>query len=370
MPSRAGARRRPTALRTLGDLELEASRSVDDAVWGYIQGGAGEEETLRANREAFRRWTIRPRMLSGVRSVDPGTILLGTRVRMPFFVSPTAYQGRIHPDGECGTARAAARAGVLAMFSTLSTDPLEAIAASKPSGARWFQLYLQRDFGASRRLIARAGASGYSAIVVTVDTPVLGPRDRQMRSGLALSAPLPVGSGGDARSPARAPEVRGDRYELPPPADATWDVLDRVREATDLPIVVKGVLTAEDARLAVEHGARAVVVSNHGGRQLDRAPASLDALPEVVAAVGRRTEVYVEGGIRRGSDVIVALALGARGVGVGRPVLWALALGGELGVARYLELLGTEFATCLALAGRRSARELDRAVLGPGPPAR
>jgi 4-hydroxymandelate oxidase len=370
MPKRAAAGKKAATLRTLGDLELEASRSVDDDIWGYIQGGAGEEETLRSNREAFRRWTIRPRMLSDVRSIDPGTTFLGAPVRLPFFVSPMAYQGLVHPDGERGTARAAARAGILAIFSTLSTDPLEAIAASRPSGPRWFQLYLQREIAASRRLVVRAEKSGYTAIVVTVDTPILGARDRQMRSGFAIASPVPVGNGVDARSPDRGPVVRGDHYELSPPADATWDVLDRLREATRLPIVVKGVLTAEDARLAVEHGARGIIVSNHGGRQLDRAPAALDVLPEVVAATGNRAEVYFEGGIRRGSDAIVALALGARGVGLGRPVLWALAVNGERGVSWWLDLIGMDLATGLALAGRRSIRELDRSVLGPGPLAR
>ncbi|MGP8110810.1 MAG: alpha-hydroxy acid oxidase [Thermoplasmata archaeon] len=356
------------AFRTLGDLETEASRAVDEAVWGYIQGGSGDEETLRGNREAFRRWTLRPRMLADVRAVDLRTTMLGSPVRAPFFVAPTAYQGEIHPDGERGSARAAGKAGVLAVFSTLSSAPLEAIARVVPAGPRWFQLYLQRDFAASARLVRRAERSGYSALVVTVDTPVLGSRDRQVRSGFAFSTPVPVGNGVDARSPPRAAALNGGRYRLPAPADQTWEVIDRLGTVTKLPIVVKGVLTADDARRALDHGARGVVVSNHGGRQLDRAPSALDALPEVVTAVGDRAEVYYDGGIRRGSDVLIALALGARAVGLGRPVLWALAVGGGSGVERFLALLAADVATSLALAGRRSVAELDRSLLGPGTP--
>ncbi len=357
----------PAGVATLGDLEAEASRAVDDAVWGFIQGGAGDEETLRANRDAFRRWVLRPRMLANVGSVDLGTTVLGSSVRSPCFVAPTAYQGRVHPDGERGTARAASRAGVLAVFSTLSTHPLEAIARAAAPGPRWFQLYLQPDFAASERLVRRAERCGFTAVVVTVDTPVLGTRDRQIRSGFAFASAPPVGNGPDARSPPRRPARTGSRYRLPPPADATWAVLDRLRSVTRLPIVVKGVLTHEDARRAVDHGAAGVVVSNHGGRQLDRARAALDALPEVVDAVGDRAEVYYDGGIRRGSDALIALALGARAVGLGRPILWALAVGGEAGVARYLSLFSEDLATSLALAGRRSLGELDRSLLAPAP---
>lgn len=371
MSPRAGRKpKKPTLFRNLGDLETDASRVVDDAVWGYIQGGAGAEETLRANREAFRRWSLRPSVLGNVSSLDLTTSVLGQPVRAPFFLAPTAYHGAIHPDGERGTARAAAGAGVLAVFSTLSTDPLEAIGRSAPAGVRWFQLYLQSEFAASERLVHRAEKAGFAALVVTVDTPVLGSRDRQLRSGFAISSPVPVGNGADARSPARAPVRKGNRYRLPAPADATWEIIDRLRTVARLPIVVKGILTAEDARRAVEHGVRGIVVSNHGGRQLDRATAALDALAEVVDAVDGRAEVYFDGGVRRGSDALVALSLGARAVGLGRPVLWALALGGEAGVSRLCSLFATDLATSLALLGRRSVRELDRSVLGPGTPGR
>jgi 4-hydroxymandelate oxidase len=361
-------RKNSAEFRTLGDLETEAARAVDEPVWEYIQGGSGDEETLRGNREAFRRWTLRPSMLADVHAVDLRTTMLGQPVRAPYFVAPTAYQGEIHADGERGTARAAGKAGVLAVFSTLSSASLEAIARVVPRGPRWFQLYLQRDFTASTRLVRRAERSGFSALVVTVDAPVLGARDRQVRSGFAFSTPVPVGNGADARSPPRAAVLNGGRYRLPAPADQTWEVIDRLGSVTKLPIVVKGVLTADDARRAVDHGARGVVVSNHGGRQLDRAPAALDMLPEVVTAVGDRAEVYYDGGIRRGSDVLIALALGARAVGLGRPVLWALAVGGSSGVERFLAMLGEDLATSLALAGRRSVSELDRSVLGPGTP--
>ncbi len=188
-------RRNSAAFRTLGDLETDAAGAVAEAVWGYIQGGSGDEETLRGNREAFRRWTLRPRMLADVRAVDLRTTILGSPVRAPFFVAPTAYHGAIHPDGERGTARAAGKAGVLAVFSTLSSAPLEAIARVAPRGPQWFQLYLQRDFAASARLVRRAERSGFAAIVLTVDAPVLGTRDRQVRSGFAFSTPVPWETG-------------------------------------------------------------------------------------------------------------------------------------------------------------------------------
>jgi len=320
---------------------------------------------LRANHEAFTRRTLRSRVLVDVSHIDPTTTVLSTPVNAPFFVCPTAYHGSIHPDAEMGTARAASAAGVLAAFSTLSTASLEQIAAAAPAGPRWFQLYLQPEFSASQRLVERAEKSGYSAIVLTVDLPVLANRDRQAHGGFALAAWPPLGNGADIVGPPRGFETRGRTFTLRPDAESGWKILDQLRGVTDLPLVVKGVLTADDALAAIEHGARAVIVSNHGGRQLDGAPASLDALPEVVAAVGTRAEVYLDGGVRRGSDVVMALGLGARAVGLGRPILWGLGAGGERGVARVLSLLMVDLLTTMALTGRRSISELDSTVLGP-----
>jgi 4-hydroxymandelate oxidase len=250
------------------------------------------------------------------------------------------------------------------VFSTLSSCSLESIAESAPTGTRWFQLYLQPEFDASARLVERAQRAGFRALVLTVDMPVLANRDRQIRGGIAVDAPAPVGNGPDIQAPSRGPVPDGDRYVLRKETGATWELVDRLRALTSLPIVIKGILTGDDARRAVEHGARAVIVSNHGGRQLDGAPASLDALSEVVAAVGPLAEVYLDSGVRRGSDILMALALGAKGVGIGRPVLWALATGGELGVARLFSLLKLDLATVMAVTGRTSIPAIDGSLLG------
>jgi 4-hydroxymandelate oxidase len=352
---------------SLGDLEETAVRKVAPKIWSYIEGAAATGWTDRANREAFDRWVLLPRILAGIHEVDLRTRLLDEPVRAPVYVAPTAYQGLIHSDGEAGTARAASRAGLLAVFSTLSSRSLEEIASVRPRGPRWFQLYLQPEWSATERLVHRAEKAGFTAVVLTADMPVLGIRDGQLKTGFAIDASIPVGSGPGVVPPSRGPELSHETYTVDRPSVETWEVVDRLREATHLPIVVKGVLTAADARLSVEHGARAVVVSNHGGRQLDRTPASLAALPAVVAAVGERAEVYLDGGVRRGSDILIALALGARAVGIGRPVLWALAANGEAGVARYFSLLASDLATAMVLAGRRSVSEIDRSLIAPSP---
>ncbi len=357
--------RRSSGFRTLSELRQVAQRSVSPDVWGYIEGGAGAERTCRENESAFGRWTLRPRVLSGITSVDLRTRLLGEPVNAPFFVAPMAYQQEISRQGERATAAASAALRILGVYSTLSSDSLEAIARAGEAGPRWFQLYLQSDLDLSLELLRRAERAGYSAVVVTVDAPVLGSRDRQARSGFAVGRFPPMGNGPRVRTPPRGPEWQGGPYTLDRPAEATWRTLDTIRRATRLPLVVKGVLTPEMARLAVEHGARGVVVSNHGGRQLDLAPATLDVLPEIARAVGRRAEVYLDGGVRRGSDIAAALALGARGVGIGRPVLWALAAGGRAGVERYLRLMGTELANTMLLLGRGSIGELDASAIAP-----
>jgi 4-hydroxymandelate oxidase len=352
-----------TGFDRLSDLRKAAEKRLPPEVWAYVEGGSGEERSLLENREAFRRWRLRPHVLAGIRAVDLRTTLLSSAVSSPIYISPTAYQGLVHPLAEAATARAASSSGALAIFSTLSSLSLEEIASAAPAGPRWFQLYLQPEFEVSKELVRRAEKAGYSAIVLTVDAPVLGPRDRQTRDGVAIRSPIPLGNGSHVVPPARGPELRNGLYEFPDDATATWETLDRLREITSLPLVVKGLLTAEDARRAVEAGARAIVVSNHGGRQLDGTVTSVEALPEVSSAVGRRAEVYLDGGVRRASDVLTALALGAKAVGIGRPVLWALAAGGELGVARLLSLLNSELAICMMLAGRPRVSGLDRSLL-------
>ncbi|HYY92441.1 MAG TPA: alpha-hydroxy acid oxidase [Candidatus Dormibacteraeota bacterium] len=355
---------RQAGFTTLSDLEEAASKKAEKMAWAYIQGAAGEEWTLRANREAFHRRTLRPRVLVDVEELELGATILGTRVSAPFYVSPTASHGLVDPQAEAATARAASKANILAGFGTLASISLEAIAKAAPSGPRWFQLYLQPEFSVTKSLIERAEKTNYKAIVLTVDMPVAGTRDRETRAGSPLESSIVLGNGPDVVRPPRHPNIDGEHAHIRKEASNTWEVLDRLRETTRLPLVLKGILTREDARRAVEHGAKGVVVSNHGGRQLDGAPASLDALPEVVEEVGSEVEVYFDGGVRRGSDIAMALALGARAVGLGRVVLWALAAGGEAGVSKLLSLMKTDLATVMALTGRRTISEIDRSLVG------
>jgi 4-hydroxymandelate oxidase len=347
--------------QTLSDIEAAAARVVISPTWAYVQGGAGEERTIQANREAFRRKILRPQVLVNVETLDLTTTLLQEKVDAPFYVSPTAYQGLLHPDGELATARAASQGGILAVFSTITSRPLEEIAQAAPKGPRWFQLYLQPEASTTMKLVERAQRAGYTAIVLTVDAPVFGNRDQTTLGGFNVGS-IPLGNGPDVFPPSR-PAPQGQQFRTRKEASTTWDVLDELYKMTNLPILIKGVLTAEDARLAVNHGVKGVIVSNHGGRQLDQASASLDALPEVVEEVGSETEVYLDGGIRRGSDILIALAMGAKGVGLGRLVLWALAAGGEAGVTKVIALLKEDLATTMALTGRRNISEIDGSVL-------
>jgi 4-hydroxymandelate oxidase len=348
---------------TLSDLEEAASRKAGKSAWGYIQGGAGEEWTMRANREAFHRRSLRPRVLVDVEHLELGTTLLGTKVSAPFYVSPTASHGLVNPDSEAATARAASKANILAGFSTLSSISLEDIARAAPAGPRWFQLYLQPEFSNTKSLVERAEKANYKAIVLTVDMPVAGTRDRETQAGSPLASSIVLGNGREIVRPLRNPSINGEHAHIREEASNTWEAVDRLRGITRLPLVLKGILTREDARRAADRGAKGVVVSNHGGRQLDGAPASLDALPEVVEEVGSEIEVYFDGGIRRGSDIVIALALGARAVGLGRLVLWALAAGGEAGVSKLLSLLKTDLATVMALTGRRTISEIDKSLV-------
>jgi 4-hydroxymandelate oxidase len=355
----------PGGFASLGELEALAESKLPPEVWAYVAGGAGEETAMRANRDAFHQRTLRPRVLTGVSTIDLRTRILSQVVSAPFFLAPTAYQGLLHPDAELASARAAQAAGLLAVESTLSTRSLEEIAAATPMGPKWFQLYLQPEFAASQRLVERAERAGYRAIVLTVDLPVLSVRDRQIGGGIAVNAAAPMGNGPDVQAPARSLGRDGVGFRLRSDASQTWQILERLRGVTALPLVVKGILTREDARAAADHGAAAVIVSNHGGRQLDGAPAALEALPEVVEELGSSVPVLFDSGIRRGGDVVTALAMGATAVGIGRPVLWALAVGGEEGVAQLLSLLRVELATVLALTGRPSVASIDRSLLGP-----
>jgi 4-hydroxymandelate oxidase len=334
----------------IADFLAAAAEKVDPAVWCYFEGGSDDEVTLRENVAALRRWQLRPRMLVDVGEIQLQTTLLGTPVSMPLGIAPFALQRLLHAEGERATARAATAAGTLVTVPTL-TSFRHGELSDAADGPRWLQLYVQRDRGATLDHLAEAKGAGYGAIVLTVDLPHIGRRERDLRLGFAVPPELPL--------------HYGTLVDVDP--TLTWRDLDWIRAATELPLVVKGILTHEDAVLATEHGVDAVWVSNHGGRQLDGVAASIDALPEVVEAVGGRAELYVDGGFRRGTDVVKALALGARAVFVGRPVAAGLAVGGEAGVGQVLELLRAESELALALVGCTRPEEVTRAHVQRAP---
>jgi 4-hydroxymandelate oxidase len=350
-----------TAVVNLAGFESLARAAMEPAAFDYVAGGAWDEVTLAENEAAWTRRRFRPRVLVDVSRVDPSTTLLGMPVALPIAIAPMAAHGLAHADAELATARAGAAAGVPFTLSTMSTMSIEEVAAAAPAGTNWFQLYTQADPGRTRELVERAAAAGYSAIVLTVDLPRIGYRERDRRSGFALP---PLGNFRD-EPPTHGGRARDgfDRLDDQAAAGLTWSDLGTIRSWSGLPLVLKGILTAEDAILAVEHGADALIVSNHGARQLDRGPAALDALEEVVAAAAGRTEVWVDGGVRRGLDIAIAIALGARGVLVGRPILWAVAAGGQAGVERALAILGEEFEIALALLGAPTPAALTPAHL-------
>ncbi len=343
----------------LHEYERLAEQRLAEDAWGYITGGAGDEWTLRENLSAFRRWVLRPRVLVDVSRVTAASHVLGTEVSMPILVAPTAFQRVAHPDGEIATARAAAAARTIVCLSTVATASAAEVAAAAPDAKRWFQLYWPADRGFARSLVEQAVETGYTALVLTADLPVLGRRERDLRTGFEIpeGISVPVFEAWQVREGATTPAQLNRLIDH----TVTWRDLEWLRSISPLPLVVKGILTAEDALLAVEHGAEAVVVSNHGGRQLDGVPASVDALREVVEAVGQRAEVLIDGGVRRGIDVLIALALGARAVLVGRPPLWGLAVNGEDGVRRVLEMLRAEVELTLALLGCESPAAVTRA---------
>jgi isopentenyl diphosphate isomerase/L-lactate dehydrogenase-like FMN-dependent dehydrogenase len=338
----------------VADYEREAERLLEPGPFGYFAGGAGDERTLRDNVEAFSRWHLRPRALVDVSAVTTETTVLGRDVALPVLVAPTAFQRLAHAEGELATARAAAGAGTVMCQSTLSSVTPGELATAAPGSRLWFQLYWSTDRGFTAELLASVVAAGFEALVLTVDFPAAGRRERDLRTAFALPDDLTVPNipGSLQRQDFQA--ALGQIVDT----TLTWRDLEWLRETCRLPILLKGILTAEDALLAVEHGADGVIVSNHGGRQLDGVAASLDALPEVVEAAGERVEILLDGGVRRGTDVLKALALGARAVLCGRAVLWGLAVGGEQGVRDVLELLRAEIALGLTHLGCRSPAEV------------
>lgn len=342
----------------VGDYELLAEQALDEGSFGYFAGGAGDEHTLRSNREAFDRWRLRPRTLVDVSSVSTATTVLGNEVAMPILTAPVAYQRMAHPDGEAAVARAAAAVGTIMCLSTFSTIGFADVVGAAPGALRWFQLYWHPDRGVTRAILDQAREAGFSAVVFTVDVPVLGRRERDLRTGFTLEPGYRIETYGSAFGDLGA-LTQALAAELID-SSLSWRDLEWLHHAAGMPVLAKGILTAEDAVLAADHGCAGVVVSNHGGRQLDRAVASLDALPEAVDAVGDRIEVLMDGGVRRGTEAAIALALGARAVLVGRPIVWGLAAGGENGVRHVLELLRDELAQALALLGCPTPGHLGR----------
>jgi len=344
----------------IADLERLAADRLDPGAHGYFAGGAGDERTLRRNRAAFEQWELRPRVLVDVAEVSTTIELLGMALAEPFLVAPVALQRLAHPDGEPGMARAAAAHGVGFCLSTVATSRPSEIGEAAPDGHRLLQLYCFRDRGVTRTLLEEAAEAGFEAVLLTVDAPFAGRRERDLRTGFQVPA--------DLRTPAidaaagRRDLTIAEVFALVDPS-LDWDGLEQVIADSELPVLVKGLVRGDDAELAVEHGAAGVVVSNHGGRQLDGAIATIDALPEVVDAIGGRVPVLVDGGIRRGSEIAVALALGADAVLVGRAPLWGLAVDGEAGAGLALEILARELRLALALLGCADVADLDRSYV-------
>jgi 4-hydroxymandelate oxidase len=335
---------------------------LDPATLGYFAGGAADEISMRDNVRAWRRLAIRPRVLVGVGEIDRSVTVLGRPRPNPLIVAPMAYQGLAHPDAEIGTAKAAAATGATVCIPTFATTDPVAVAAAAPDASRWFQVYVFPDRGISHELISRALDSGYEALVVTADLPVGGFRERELRAEATVVASAATHVTDDDGTPLSPADLAGN---VDP--DLTWADIERLAAEYPVPILVKGILTPEDALLAAEHGAQGVVVSNHGGRQLDTVLSGADALPAVLEAVGDRLDVLVDGGVRRGTDVLKALALGARAVLVGRPVLWGLTVDGAAGAQRVLEILLDEFDRALALTGTPRVGDLDPSFLTPAP---
>ena len=321
---------RPESLISIADYEAAAEAVLSRGAHGYFYGGAADEITMRDNLDAWARIAVRPRMLVGVGERDPSVTLLGRRRPHPLIIAPMAYQKLAHDDGEVATAQAAVATGTTMCLSTFANVTIAELAEAVPEVSRWFQLYVFSDRGITRELIAQAVEHGYEALVVTVDLPVGGVRERETRtesdqaSAHLVPAAVQAGLKGD--------KSRTEFASLTDP-DLNWSDIERFAADWPLPVIVKGLLTPEDAVLAAEHGARGIVVSNHGGRQLDTVLSAADALPAIVDAVGDRLEVIVDGGVRRGTDVLKALALGARAVMVGRPLLWGLSVDGAAGAS-------------------------------------
>jgi lactate 2-monooxygenase len=371
--ARGLAGERPEMPIAVDELEQRAREQISAEAFGYVAGAAGSEATVRANSRAFERWQIVPRMLRDVSSRDLSTSILGTAMPAPVMLAPVGVQSIVRPQGELETARAAASVGLPFILSTAGSHSIEDVAETVGSASRWYQLYWPRDRDLAASFVTRAGGAGYRAIVVTLDTWMLGWRPRDLQNaylpflkgeGVATYFSDPVFRAALERPPEEDPGAAIGHWALQFSNPAvTWADLAWLREQIELPIVLKGILHADDARRALEAGVDGLIVSNHGGRQVDGAIGALDALPAVRALVGEEFPVLFDSGIRTGADVFKALALGADAVCVGRPYIWGLALDGQAGVEHVLRCLLAELDLTLALSGHTTVAELDRSTL-------
>jgi 4-hydroxymandelate oxidase len=354
------------SLLNLYEFEKAAREKLPTTAFDYYAGGAGDEITLNDNQRAYDRIKLKPRALVNVAQRSLRTRVLNQEIAMPVLVAPMAFQGMAHEDGELATARAAHAAGTIMIASTMSTVSVEEIVHAAAGSQVWFQLYAYKDRDLTKALVDRAAAAGCTALVLTVDAPVQGKRERDIRNRFQLPPNLEmknlVGAGFEKFPKAEGSGLAAYINSLFD-ASFTWAELNWLRSITKLPIIVKGIMCAEDAMLALEHGASGIVVSNHGGRQLDTAPATIDVMPEVAFAVEGKIEVYVDGGIRRGTDILKALAYGAKAVLLGRPVLWGLAVDGENGVKHVLDILRDELDIAMGLCGCAKIRDAGNNVL-------
>ncbi|MEM1178327.1 MAG: alpha-hydroxy acid oxidase [Acidobacteriota bacterium] len=347
------------------EYEEAAREQLSEMAYDYYASGAHDELTLRANRAAFNRYQLQYRVLRDVSTRDVTCSLLGSASAAPIFVAPMAFHRLAHDDGELATARAAGRRGLIFTLSTMATRSIEEV-TEVATGPIWFQLYVYRDRGLTRELVERAAQAGCRALVLTVDAQVFGVRERDVRNRFRLPEGMEVKNllgTKNSTLPKTAGSGLGAYVESLFDPALSWRDVEWLASLSDLPVVIKGIVHPDDAVLAARHGAQAVVVSNHGGRQLDTAPATLDVLSEIADAAGDQVEIFMDGGVRRGTDVVKALALGAKAVSVGRPVLWGLAAGGEDGAGHVLDLLRAELDKALALCGATDLKGLKRDLL-------
>lgn len=351
----------------LFDFEAIARAKLPKMTYDYYASGANDEITLREDRAAYERIQLRYRVLRDISKRDLSTSVLGQPISMPVLIAPTAFQQMAHPDGEVASARASGKAGTIMILSTLANSSIEEVMKAATGGV-WFQLYVYKDRGATAGLVERAESAGCSALVLTVDAQLWGRRERDVRNRFQLPKGLSVKNLMPAGKDQFPQEIAGSGLgayvtSLFDPA-LSWKDLDWLCSITKVPVLIKGVVHPDDARQAHDYGIAGVIVSNHGGRQLDTAPASIDALPAVVEAVDNRVEVFIDGGIRRGTDIVKALAFGVKAVAVGRPILWGLSYSGEDGVSQVLDILRSEIDLAMGLCGCRSVEEISRDLIG------